>query len=186
LNKNNLPSVNEIHTIAFDFDGVFTDNKVWISQDGHESVCCDRSDGLAFDILRIFQRKNNLTIDIFILSKETNSVVAARAKKLKIGFYQGIDNKMIFIENYLNKRFPDQPDVLNGLVYLGNDLNDLQVMQKAGFSIAPSDAHKLILEVASRVFPQRGGDGFIRAFIEELLGINQFTKEQINELIFDC
>jgi 3-deoxy-D-manno-octulosonate 8-phosphate phosphatase KdsC-like HAD superfamily phosphatase len=43
-----------------------------------------------------------LTIDIFILSKETNSVVAARAKKLKIGFYQGIDNKMIFIENYLN------------------------------------------------------------------------------------
>ena len=120
------------------------------------------------------------------MSKETNSVVAARAKKLKIDFYQGIDNKMIFIENYLNKRFPDQPDVLNGLVYLGNDLNDLQVMQKAGFSIAPCDAHKLICEVASRVFPQRGGDGFVRAFIEELLGFDLLTKEQINELIFDC
>ncbi len=186
MNKNKLPSVNEIHTIVFDFDGIFTNNKVWVDQDGRESVCCDRSDGLAFDILRKFQKKNNLLIDIFILSKETNSVVAARAKKLKIDFYQGIDNKMIFIENYLNKRFPDQPDVLNGLVYLGNDLNDLQVMQKAGFSIAPCDAHKLICEVASRVFPQRGGDGFVRAFIEELLGFDLLTKEQINELIFDC
>jgi 3-deoxy-D-manno-octulosonate 8-phosphate phosphatase (KDO 8-P phosphatase) len=57
LNKNKLPSVNEIHTIVFDFDGVFTNNKVWVDQDGRESVCCDRSDGLAFDILRIFQRK---------------------------------------------------------------------------------------------------------------------------------
>ena len=186
MNKNKLPSVNEIHTIVFDFDGVFTNNKVWVDQDGRESVCCDRSDGLDFDILRIFQRKNNLVLDIFILSKETNSVVASRAKKLKIDFYQGIDNKMLFIEKHLYKRFPNEADIFDGLVYLGNDLNDLQVMQKAGFSIAPSDAHKLICDVANRIFPQRGGDGFVRAFIEELLGIDQLTKEQVNELIFDC
>ena len=49
-----LPDWRSVHTIVFDFDGVFTDNKVWTDQNGQESVCCDRGDGLAFDILRKF------------------------------------------------------------------------------------------------------------------------------------
>ena len=70
-----------IHTIVFDFDGVFTDNKVWIDQNGTESVRCDRGDGLAFDLLRRFSQQNDWNLNYFILSKEKNSVVSVRAAK---------------------------------------------------------------------------------------------------------
>jgi len=47
-----MPGPADLHTIVFDFDGVFTDNKVWVDRDGRESVRCDRADGLALDFLR--------------------------------------------------------------------------------------------------------------------------------------
>ena len=75
MDKESLPSYKEIHTIIFDFDGVFTDNKVFLSQDGQEIVQCDRSDGLAFDILRAFKKQYNWEIRYFVLSTETNKVV---------------------------------------------------------------------------------------------------------------
>ena len=52
--------IEEIHTIIFDFDGVFTDNKVYIDKSGNELVKCDRSDGFAFDLLRRFLKLTNL------------------------------------------------------------------------------------------------------------------------------
>ena len=76
-----LPDWKDVHTIVFDFDGVLTDNKVWIDQDGTESVCCDRGDGLGFDLLRTFIKANNWALNCFILSKEKNPVVSARAEK---------------------------------------------------------------------------------------------------------
>ena len=62
----NLPKWFETHTIIFDFDGVFTDNKVTIREDGLEEVSCNRGDGLAFDILRKFI-KRKLEPKIFYL-----------------------------------------------------------------------------------------------------------------------
>ena len=65
-----LPALETIHTVVFDFDGVFTDNKVWVDQDGRESVRCDRADGLALDLVRAYQRQGKLQAELFILSKE--------------------------------------------------------------------------------------------------------------------
>ncbi len=58
--KKPLPALETIHTVVFDFDGVFTDNKVWVDQDGRESVRCDRADGLALDLVPAFQRQGKL------------------------------------------------------------------------------------------------------------------------------
>lgn len=181
-----FPSLATIHTIAFDFDGVFTDNKVWVDQDGRESVRCDRGDGLAFDMVRYFKRQGLLAAELFILSKETNPVVLARAKKLKLDCHHGLGDKLRFMTEYLAVRFPGRPDSFAGLVYLGNDLNDLPLMQYAGYVAVPSDAHSKVQEIAHLVLEQRGGEGFVRAFIERLLGINQLTQEKINELISNC
>ena len=181
-----LPIIENIHTIVFDFDGVFTDNKVWVHQDGSESVRCDRSDGLGFDLIKNYQKKNSLQIDMFIVSKEANPVVLARANKLKLDCYHGVLNKLEFIEHYLNNRFPENKSAFSGLVYLGNDLNDLSVMSRAGCSIAPSDAHFLIKNVASLVLNEKGGEGFIRSFIEKLLRLDNLTEEEINELVSNC
>ncbi len=181
-----FPAMAAIHTVAFDFDGVFTDNKVWVDQDGRESVRCDRGDGLAFDLVRSFQKRGKLNAEFFILSKEPNPVVLGRARKLKLDCRHGIRDKLTFMREYLATRFPSNPDSFAGLVYLGNDLNDLPLMRHAGYTVAPADAHPKVQEIAHLVLEQRGGEGFVRAFIERLLGIDHLTKEEIDELISNC
>jgi len=170
---------------VFDFDGVFTDNKVWVDQEGREIVCCDRGDGLAFDMVRWYQKHAKLSVDFFILSKESNPVVLARAKKLKLDCHYGIGDKLEFLTGFLKTRRSEYGDPFAGLLYIGNDLNDLPIMYRAGFSVAPSDAHPLVRDAASLVMPQKGGDGFVRALIERLLRIDELTKEQLNELIYN-
>ena len=180
-----FPGLEAVHTVAFDFDGVFTDNKVWVDQDGRESVRCDRGDGLAFDLVRAFKKRGMLNAEFFILSKEKNPVVLARANKLGLDCRYGICDKLMFMREYLANRLPSSANVFSGLVYLGNDLNDLPLMRHAGYSVAPADGHPKVLEVAHLVLEQRGGEGFVRAFIERFLGVNQLTNEEIDELVSD-
>ena len=70
--------IDDIDAIILDFDGVLTDNSVYVDQNGIEQVKCSRSDGLAFDVLRKLKKP------IHILSTEKNPVVLARASKLKV------------------------------------------------------------------------------------------------------
>ncbi len=184
--RKDLPALAAIHTLAFDFDGVLTDNKVYVDQTGRESVRCDRGDGLAFDLLRAFQLRGRLNAECFILSKEQNLVVLERARKLRLPCRSGVGDKLAFMRSYLADRFPSNPDAFAGLIYLGNDLNDLPLMRHAGYAVAPANAHPLVKAVAHLVLEQRGGEGFVRAFIERLLGINQLSAEEIDELVSDC
>lgn len=180
------PLLSEIHTIVFDFDGVFTDNRVYVDQNGNESVVCNRADGLGLDVLRSFISRGHLNADIFILSKETNKVVAARAQKLEIDYNYGVSNKLDFINKYLQEKFPLRADPFTGLVYLGNDINDFSVMIRSGYSVAPSDAHPLVKEAANLILPNRGGEGFVRAFIEFLLDFENLSWEEIDDIISNC
>jgi len=76
-----------IELIAFDFDGIFTNNQVLLLEDGTEGVFVNRSDGLAINQLR----KSNYKM--VIISTEKNKVVDIRAKKLNIPVFSGIDDK---------------------------------------------------------------------------------------------
>ena len=158
----------EIHTIAFDFDGVLTDNKVYVDELGRETVMCDRSDGLAFDILRAFMAKYDWYPNLFILSTEANPVVTARASKLKLACFQDTKDKLSFLSSYLDSRSLGP----SGLVYLGNDLNDLPVTKLGCFIVAPYDAHPLLQSKANCVLDTRGGSGFVRQFIELICGLD--------------
>jgi len=173
-----LPDWKDIHAIVFDFDGVFTDNKVWVDQNGIELVCCDRGDGLGFDLLRAFIKANSWAVNYFILSKEKNPVVSVRAEKLRIDCVQAMSDKVVYLANYLDENKLST----EGLVYLGNDLNDLAAMQMAGFSVAPSDAHAVILDQADLMLPQKGGDGFVRAFIELLIRLGKMSADEVSQL----
>jgi N-acylneuraminate cytidylyltransferase len=180
--NSSFPDPSSVHSVVFDFDGIFTDNKVWVDQDGRELVCCDRGDGLAFDILRKYRALGKLNADIFILSTERNPVVLARARKLGATCHQGVGNKLDFMENHLRQTRPADTDPWRGVIYLGNDLNDLPVLRRAGFSVAPADAHLLVREIASEVLPQMGGAGFVRAFVESWLGIGTMSASEIEAL----
>lgn len=174
-----------MHTIIFDFDGVFTDNRVYVADDGRESVRCNRADGLAIDLLRRYCTRSSIDVAFFIVSTELNPVVSMRAKKLRLDAKQGVGDKLTFVNEYLKNAHPDEADPFAGLVYLGNDLNDLPVIERAGFSVAPADAHERVKRAASAVLLQNGGDGFVRAAVERLLGIGHMTSEEINELVCD-
>ena len=175
--------ITHYHTLVFDFDGVFTDNKVYVDQNGKETVRCCRGDGFAFEILRKYQQKNNLKLDVLILSKEKNSVVAKRAEKLKLKCLHGVDDKLAALKKYFTETRPNDQHPFDGLIFVGNDLNDLSVMKKAKLSFAPADSHIIIHSLATMVVPQNGGHGCVRAIIEEILGINEMSVDEIEDLL---
>jgi YrbI family 3-deoxy-D-manno-octulosonate 8-phosphate phosphatase len=178
--------LHKIHTIIFDFDGVFTDNKVWIDQNGLEMICCSREDGLGIKMLKNYKKQIKWDGNFLVLSTEKNSVVSKRMDKLGILCFQGIPNKLKFIREKLITQFSSDKEIFSGLIYLGNDLNDLSVMKLAKYSFAPIDAHPIVKKYATFVLPQKGGQGFVRAFIEGLININILTEEKIDELISNC
>ena len=61
--------IENIDALFIDFDGVLTDNRVWVDQSGREMVCCNRRDGLAFDVLRKDKIKRNVYLFICLLEK---------------------------------------------------------------------------------------------------------------------
>lgn len=149
--------------IIFDFDGVFTDNKVYLSQDGIESVRCDRGDGMGVELLR------NEGMPMLILSKEVNPVVKARAKKLKVECLQGIDNKVPALTIWAGKKNLS----LNECAYLGNDINDIGCMQSVGLPIATADAHPLAQKAAKIILKSKGGCGAVRELADALMAISK-------------
>ncbi len=145
--------------VVFDFDGVLTDNTVFVSEDGRESVRCDRSDGMGIGHLAA------AGIPLLILSKERNPVVAARARKLGVEALQGIDDKLPALLSWLGAR---QLDPMR-TIFVGNDVNDLACMRAVGFSACPADAHEEARRVARMILRARGGRGAVRELADRVL-----------------
>ncbi|MCU0460386.1 MAG: HAD hydrolase family protein [Bacteroidales bacterium] len=148
-----------IDLIIYDFDGVMTNNKVIIDQSGNESVIVNRSDGLA---ISEFRRRE---IKQIIISTEKNSVVQRRAEKLKIPCVNAVEDKKTVVEEYFKEHSIDRTKV----VYLGNDINDLEVMKVVGYPVAPADAHDSIRLISKFVTSCNGGDGVVRELLDILI-----------------
>jgi 3-deoxy-D-manno-octulosonate 8-phosphate phosphatase (KDO 8-P phosphatase) len=145
-----------VSLIVFDFDGVMTDNRVYVFEDGREAVVCNRSDGLGVTMLKA------AGFDMLILSTETNPVVARRAEKLKLPYLHGIGDK----GSALMKIAADRGIAATDIAMVGNDVNDMPAMDIAGLSIAPADAHRDILAIADHVTKAKGGHGVVRELAE--------------------
>jgi|SRR3990167_996991 len=170
-------NVQLIHTIVFDFDGVFTDNKVYLTESGIEMVRCDRSDGLGVAMLKKMLHGHD--VDIFILSTEKNAVVMHRAKKLGLDCIHGSQDKLNTLTHRLMQRFGSVSDRFDGVVFLGNDLNDVEVMRRVGYSYAPSDAHFAVKAIATEILEKKGGDGFVREFVEKFFCYRDEARKKV-------
>jgi 3-deoxy-D-manno-octulosonate 8-phosphate phosphatase KdsC-like HAD superfamily phosphatase len=102
---------------------------------------------------------------MFILSTEANTVVNERALKLGLKSNAGVPNKMKFLHKYLNMQGLDNS---RGLVFLGNDLNDLECLELAEFSFCPADAHEIVKKAVTHLCSHKGGNGFVREALEFL------------------
>jgi len=136
--------------IVYDFDGVMTDNKVYVDASGIESVRCDRRDGFAINRFR------GMGFEQIILTEESNQVVACRAKKLGIDCYVGIRDKDRFLVKYCATHSID----LKKVVYVGDGLNDLKIMKRIGNAFCPNDACVEVFAVAQSL-SVNGGDGVV-------------------------
>jgi len=158
-----------IAAVVLDFDGVFTDNKVIVFQDGREAVVCDRGDGWGLAQLK------RLGVLILVLSTEENPVVQARCDKLVIACMHGIQDKLTALMAWLGANKID----ISQVVYVGNDVNDLACLRAAGCGIAVCNAHSRARTAAKIVLSTPGGQGAIREIaelIEEKLDVENNSK----------
>ena len=147
-----------IKLALYDFDGVMTDNKVIVDQNGYESVSVNRSDGLAVQLIK------ELDIKQIIVSTEENIVVSRRAEKLNIECYQSISDKSSAVKEIAKSNGVN----LENVAFIGNDINDLEAMKICGHAFCPQDARIEVKKISCKVFDSQGGSGVIRDFYELL------------------
>ena len=142
----------KVRLVGFDFDGVFTDNSVYVDQNGRESVRCSRSDGIGL------KRLSDIGVKTVVISTEPNDVVRLRCEKLRIQCFHGVDDKLDQLKQVMREHdaTPEQT------VFIGNDINDLDVMRYVGFPVAVADAYPEVRSAAIFCTTRPGGYGAVR------------------------
>lgn len=162
--KARRPMPGQVKLLVMDFDGVLTDNRVWVDQDGREMVAANRSDSLWLNFLR------DKGVLVYVISKETNPVVEARCKKMDIPFIQGQENKEVSLKKLL-KEHSIKPE---NAIYLGNDVNDLVCFPLVGWAVAVADCVSEVARQADFVLSKPGGLGAVRELCELILEGNRY------------
>jgi len=146
----------EIRFVVFDFDGVFTDNRVWTNEQGEESVACWRGDAHGL------RRLEEVGVEHLIISTEVNLAVGARAKKIRASCIQGVEDKPPVLREEVTRR----GFTLEETAYLGNDVNDAGCLEIVGLPVVPADAWPEVVPLARLVLTRPGGYGCVREFCD--------------------
>jgi len=150
----------KIKIVLTDVDGVLTDGGMYYSSKGDVMKKFHVRDGMGVTLLR----KNK--IPTIIVTKEKNPIIRQWAKKMKIEkVYEGILQKEVII-NEIYKTFNVTPQEL---AYIGDDVNDVELMKKVGFSAAPKDGAEQIKKVADYICKSKGGEGVLREIADIIL-----------------
>lgn len=148
-----------VRLLAFDFDGVMTDDTVYTDQEGRETVRCSRSDGMGIGMLQ----EQGLT-EVVIISREGNPVVTARAKKLGLAVQQSVMDKAQALRDLVQSRGYSREEI----VFVGNDLPDLVTLSEVACFVCPTDAHPEVVRQADLVLDHKGGKGAVREICDRI------------------
>lgn len=167
-----LPRLDQVRLLVIDFDGVMTDNRVLVDQDGRESVLCHRGDGWGIGQLK------QTGIEIVVLSTEANPVVSARCRKLDVTCIQSCTDKLSALKQLAAARAvtPDQ------IMYVGNDENDLACLRWVGFPVAVADAEPVARAACVFITERRGGEGAVREICDLLRASQPATRTLVKEI----
>ena len=147
-----------IKLVLYDFDGVFTDNNVIVDEKGHESVFCSRYDGYGIEKLR------EKSISQFVITSEIKPIANRRCEKLGITCINNVKSKLIESEKIiknLNLKYEN-------VCFIGNDINDIDLLDKVGFPIKTIDSHPELNNrgyFSTKIF---GGKGCVRELADFL------------------
>ena len=152
----------KIKLLIFDFDGIFTDNLVYLNESGERTKCFWVPDGVG--VFMAHQAGMNMAI----ITGNDDGTTRHRAEFLRIdALYQGVRDKVLVYEDVKAKFAVSDQECL----YVGDDLPDQQVMEQVGIALAPSDAHPIIQSIATWVGHAVGGRGIVREAIDAVLQV---------------
>ncbi len=167
---NNLPKL-----VITDIDGVWTDGGMYYDNFDNEFKKFNTSDSAGVLFLKL------LNIPTVIITGENSNIVKRRADKLQIKHcYLGVKNKLQLVENLLL----DFNLTWSEIAFIGDDINDLKVLEKVGFSSAPENAPVYIKNAVNYVTHKKGGEGAFRDFVEKILHENDLL-EHVLKLYFE-
>jgi YrbI family 3-deoxy-D-manno-octulosonate 8-phosphate phosphatase len=152
----------KIDLVISDFDGVITDNRVWVNEQGTEFVAAYRSDSIGVSLLR------TIGVEVMILSSEPDRVVEARARKMGVEVIHGVG---IHEKGRVMQEVLEQKNIkAENVIYIGNDVNDLPCFKLAGWSVAVADAYPEVIQAADFVLSKTGGHGALREVCDLIRG----------------
>lgn len=162
MNKKVIEKAQKIKLFITDVDGVLTDGSLILGNNGEEFKSFNSQDGMGIKLLQ----KNN--INVAIITGRSSKIVKNRAEELAIKeVYQGIDDKIKIFNSLLEKFSLDNEEVS----YIGDDLNDLPVLEKVGFSFSVNNGVERVKKKVDYVTEKSGGNGAVREAAELILDI---------------
>ena len=152
----------KVDTFIFDYDGVMTDGKVILMENGQPLRMANVKDGYVLQLII------KLGFNVVVISGGFSKSMENRFETLGIkDVFLGTKNKEIVLEKYLSDRSIDPEHV----VYMGDDIPDLRVMQTVGIPVCPADAVEEIKNISIYISDKNGGAGCVRDIIEQVLKV---------------
>lgn len=155
-----------IRLLGIDFDGVMTDNSVYVFEDGREAVRCSRLEGYGL------RRAVAAGVQCFILSTEANPVVSRRAEKLKIDCVQDCPDKVVAFREIVKQRGLSMEEA----AFIGNDVNDLELLKLVGLPVIVADAHEDLDSLDAFRTRRKGGDGAVRELCDAIAIVRERNR----------
>lgn len=165
-----LEKLKHIKAILLDVDGVLTNGNLLLTESGEQLRQFNIKDGYA---LQLAVKRG---IKIAALSGARSKGVEHRLRGLGIqDVFLGLDSKIEVYKNYLAQHNLATEEVL----FVGDDMPDLQVMTMAGLAVCPADAVEEIKAISHYISPKNGGEGCVRDIVEKVLKIQNLWFEQL-------
>jgi len=158
-----IEEIQKLKIIFFDFDGVFTNNTVIVSEEGKESVICYRGDGIGINQLKKYQ------YDICVISSEVNPLVKKRCEKLNIESYNAVKDKGLIIKKVLESKSLKKENA----AFIGNDINDIPAYKSVFLKIAVNDRNHAIDKYVSFLTTLSGGKGAVREVCDKIVSLKK-------------
>ena len=154
----------QIKAVITDVDGVLTDGGMFYSEKGEVLKKFNTRDGMAVELLR------NKKIPLIIITREKSKIVLKRAKKLLIkDVFLGIKKKESLLPKICRKFRIEK----NNIAFIGDDVNDLEILSQVGLSASPKDGVLLIKRKSDYVCKAKGGEGVLREVVDMIISFNQ-------------
>lgn len=152
----------KIKLLAMDVDGTLTDASMYYTKDGEYMKKFSTRDGMGMKLLQ------QIGLRTAIVTTETSDIVVARAKKLNVDkVIMGSTSKDKDIEAYCKEINISLEEV----AYIGDDVNDIPIIEKAGFSACPADASRFVKNTVDYICQANGGNGAVREIAEMIFEV---------------